>query len=73
MLKIKAISSVPDAIKAALESNAVRSISKLLSQCDVEFDNRPLTIAEIDKKIGHLRPVDRIMIKSTLMRAGLLK
>jgi hypothetical protein len=68
MLKIEAISSAPDAIRAALESNAVRSISKILS-----FDNRPLTIAEIDKKIGHLKPFDRIMIKSTLLRRGLLK
>jgi hypothetical protein len=59
----------PDYIRAALASPEVRAISRLLAKCDVEI-KKPLTIAEIDPKISHLTPRERIQIKASLIRCG---
>jgi hypothetical protein len=63
----------PTAIKAALETPAVRQVQHLLRKYSLTIDKIE-TVADFDIKLrAQAAPLhDRIVLKSTLMRAGLL-
>jgi hypothetical protein len=67
-MRIHAITTgTPDNIQARLELPEVRAVSRLLAACDVEI-TRPLTVAELDPKIGHPKPVERIQINTKSLK-----
>jgi hypothetical protein len=72
--RIHAIASAPTNIQAALQSPECRAISQLLAKANVSIV-QPLTIHELDAMLagGGLSTAQRIQIKASLSRAGLLR
>jgi len=74
MPRLAIIEDTPSSIQAALASPEIRSIGRLLASADVTI-TKQVSIAELDAKLADkgLTTVQRIQIKASLSRAGLLR
>jgi hypothetical protein len=66
--------SLPAHIKAALNSKEMDAVTHLLAMSQLKCKRLPMALSEIDEELKStsLTTRERIMLKSTMSRAGLL-